>query len=68
MKPSEYYDRKGHGFTLSECPYPGVRGGCACDTPCARCGFPKHFAVHLVPFNQPAGSAPWGHQWRPKTN
>lgn len=37
---------------------------CTCGK-CARCGFPKHMAIHGPKYGQPPGSEPYGHEFEP---
>ena len=55
------------GAVLHEdCPNWGrlTRFICRCG-PCARCGAPKHCALHGPFYDEPAGSRPWGHRYEP---
>ena len=38
---------------------------CACGL-CAKCGYPKHSAIHGPLYRQPPGSKPYGHEFVPK--
>ena len=38
------------------------RRGCSCGL-CAKCGSPKHSAIHGPAYGQPPGSKPYGHEF-----
>lgn len=56
---------------FKECPAGRTASGRLRACPCGRCvicGEAKHTAVHGPVIDQPPGSKPWGHEFKPRAN
>ena len=52
---------QGKAVDLDECPYRGTLCRCAY---CVICKFGKHTAIHGPHYGEPAGSEPFGHEFK----